>query len=91
MNIKVRIDSFKPIKKGICAEVTLTLYNEICIHRVKVCNGDGGLYIAFPYMTSFKNAQGKCKFVDLVHPVNKETRNNIEKAVLKVYNERLNS
>ena len=39
-----------PVSKGVCAEASIVLDDEVCIHKVKVIQGDKGLLIAFPPM-----------------------------------------
>lgn len=52
------------------------------IHGIKIINGkEGRLFIAFP---SRKVEEG---FMDICHPINSETRQLIEDAVLKKFNE----
>lgn len=61
---------------------SITLDNCLAIHNIRVIEGDKGLFIAMP---SRKTEDGK--YVDLVHPINSETRKIFEDAIISKYNE----
>ena len=50
------------------------------IHDIKVIEGEKGLFIAMP---SRKAADGEYR--DIAHPINSETRDMIQKAILDKY------
>ncbi|MBP5323974.1 MAG: septation regulator SpoVG [Pseudobutyrivibrio sp.] len=58
------------------ALATITIDNAIAIHNIKIIEGKNGLFIAMP---SRKSDQG---FIDFVHPINTETRNMMQNAIL---------
>ncbi|MDR2940053.1 MAG: septation regulator SpoVG [Clostridiales bacterium] len=62
------------------AVVSVTFDNEFVIHDIKVIEGDSGLFIAMP---SRKTLDGE--FRDIAHPINSETREKIQTAVLEKY------
>ena len=62
------------------AVVSVTLDNEFVVHDIKVIEGEKGLFIAMP---SRKTPNGE--FKDIAHPINAETREKIQKAVLEAY------
>ena len=62
------------------AIVSITLNNEFVIHNIKVIEGEKGLFIAMP---SRKAADGEYR--DIAHPINSETRDTIQKAILTKY------
>ena len=62
------------------AVVSITIDQEFVIHDIKVIEGDRGLFIAMP---SKRTADGE--FRDVAHPINSETRENIQKIILESY------
>ena len=53
----------------------------IVIRGIRIIEGEKGLFIAFP---SRKNNEGL--YVDVVHPINSETRKQFEDAIFEEYN-----
>ena len=66
------------------AIVSITLDNEFVVHDIKVIEGEKGLFIAMP---SKRTADGE--FRDIAHPINSETRENIQKIILESYEKSL--
>ena len=66
------------------AVVSITIDHEFVIHDIKVIEGDRGLFIAMP---SKRTADGE--FRDIAHPINSETRENIQKIILEGYEKSL--
>ena len=66
------------------AVVSITIGHEFVIHDIKVIEGDRGLFIAMP---SKRTADGE--FRDIAHPINSETRENIQKIILESYEKSL--
>ena len=62
------------------AIVSITLENEFVVHDIKVIEGEKGLFIAMP---SKKSADGE--FRDIAHPINSETRDELEEIIIKAY------
>lgn len=62
------------------AIVSITFENEFVIHDIKVIEGQNGLFIAMP---SRKTPDGE--FKDIAHPINTETREKVQKAILDEY------
>ena len=62
------------------AVVSITLDDEFVVHDIKVIEGEKGLFIAMP---SKKAADGEYR--DIAHPINSETRENIQKTILAAY------
>lgn len=60
----------------------ITVEDCLAIHNIRIIEGDSGLFIAMP---SRKNDEGK--FVDMVHPIDKETRKMFEEEIIAKYNE----
>lgn len=62
------------------AVVSVTFDEQFVVHDIKIINGQNGLFIAMP---SRKIADGE--FRDIVHPINAETRKEIEAEVFEEY------
>ena len=63
------------------AIASVTIDDCFVIHELRIIDGDNGLFIAMP---SRKLPEGE--FKDIAHPINAETREQLEKAVLEEYN-----
>ncbi len=66
------------------AVVSITIDQVFVIHDIKVIEGDRGLFIAMP---SKRTADGE--FRDIAHPINSDTRENIQKIILESYEKSL--
>ncbi len=62
------------------AIVSITLDDEFVIHDVRVVDGNNGLFVAMP---SRKTPEGE--FRDIAHPINSQTREKLQEAVLAAY------
>lgn len=62
------------------AIASIVIDDAIAINNIKIINGKKGLFIGMP---SRKNSNGD--FKDIVYPINTETREIIEKAILTEY------
>jgi len=62
------------------AVASVTFDNEFVVHDIKVIESQNGLFIAMP---SRKTPDGE--FKDIAHPINSETREKIQKAILEKY------
>lgn len=62
------------------AIVSITLDDEFVIHDVRVVDGNNGLFVAMP---SRKTPEGE--FRDIAHPINSQTRERLQEAVLEAY------
>lgn len=62
------------------AIVSITFDNEFVVHDIKVIEGKSGLFIAMP---SRKTPSGE--FKDITHPINTDTRQRIQDAILSEY------
>ena len=62
------------------AIVSITLDNEFVVHDIKIIEGQSGNFIAMP---SRRTPDGE--FKDIAHPINTETREKIQKAILEEY------
>ena len=66
------------------AIVSITLDNEFVVHDIKVIEGEKGMFIAMP---SKKAADGEYR--DIAHPINSDTREQIQKIILEHYEQAL--
>ena len=64
------------------AIASITFDDVFVIHDIKVIESDKGLFIAMP---SRKTPNGE--FKDIAHPINTETREEIQSAIIAKYNE----
>lgn len=64
------------------AVVSITLDHAFVVHDIKVIEGDKGLFIAMP---SRKSSDGEYR--DIAHPLNSDTREQIQDIILKSYEE----
>lgn len=64
------------------AIASITIDEVFVIHDIKVIESDKGLFIAMP---SKKTPNGE--FKDIAHPINTETRERIQNAIIEKYNE----
>ncbi len=62
------------------AIASITLDNEFVVHDIRVIDGNAGLFVAMP---SKRTPDGD--FRDIAHPINAETRNKFQEAVLYAY------
>ncbi len=62
------------------AIVSITLNDMFAIHDLRIIDGRNGLFVAMP---SKRNPSGE--FRDIAHPINAETRELIQDAVLSAY------
>ena len=62
------------------AVVSITIDDEFVVHDIKVIEGEKGLFIAMP---SRKASDGEYR--DIAHPINSETREQIQSIILEKY------
>ena len=76
-DVRVRKISSQNRMKAIAS---VTFDEVFVVHDIKVIESDKGLFIAMP---SRKTPNGE--FKDIAHPINAETREKIQKAILEAY------
>ena len=64
------------------AVVSIKIDDEFVVHDIKVIEGEKGLFIAMP---SRKAADGEYR--DIAHPINSDTRSEIQNIILTKYEE----
>ena len=62
------------------ALASVTFDGEIVIHDIKIIEGENGLFIAMP---SRKTPEGE--FRDIAHPISREAREVLQKAIFEEY------
>lgn len=76
-NVKIR--KIKTVGK-MKAVVSVTFYNVFVVHDIKIIEGQSGLFIAMP-----SRKVGESDYMDIAHPINKEARIELEKAIFEEY------
>lgn len=70
--------TLRPVSMNkVCAIASIVIDDSFVVHDLRVVNGDKGVFVAMP---SRKLPNGD--FRDICHPINTETRNAIQQAVL---------
>lgn len=64
------------------ALVSITLDEAFVIHDLRVIEGNSGLFVAMP-----SKRTPDSEFRDIAHPINSDMRQEIQDAVMKVYDE----
>lgn len=64
----------------------VTVDDAIAIHGIKILEGEKGLFVAFPSERRVNKENDSVSFSDVVHPVNQETRDIFEKAIIESFN-----
>jgi len=68
------------VMNKVCAIASIVIDDSLVIHDLRVVNGDKGLFVAMP---SRKLPNGD--FRDICHPINTESRSEIQRAVLEQF------
>lgn len=77
-DIRVRLVKKEDLKLKAVASITID--NCFVVHEVRVIEANNGLFVAMP---SRKTPDGE--FKDTAHPIDTETRNDLDKKVLEAY------
>lgn len=64
----------------VLAYCSIVIDDAICIRKIRIISKSEKFFICFP---SLKNKTGE--YADVVHPINRETRDKIEKLILNSY------
>lgn len=86
---KIEVSKVSPKESGICAEASIVLDNALCVNNIHIINGKKGLFIAFPNTGQMRLYKGNKRYKDIVHPISKSFRQDIESKVLTVYLEKV--
>lgn len=79
-DIQIYLSNDEKLKAYVC----ITLDHCFVIRDLKVIQGHSGLFVAMP---AKKKKDGS--FKDIAHPVNQDTRAEMEELILKAYNQEL--
>ena len=79
-DIRLRVGKGSEEGGKLKAYVDITFDESFVIHGLKVIEGQNGLFVAMP---SRRMPNGE--FKDIAHPINAETREKIQKAILEAY------
>lgn len=77
---EVRIRRVEPPDQILKAYASITLNRVFAIHKLKVIEGEHGLFVSMPARRA-----GNGGFADVVHPVNPIARAEIERSVIEAY------
>lgn len=89
MNITaVRVRKLKTSHGGLKAVASITIDNAFAVHDIKIIEGNKGLFIGMP---SRKASDLKDDYIDVVHPINQETRDMLQNIILAKYDEMIRS
>lgn len=70
----------------VCAVASITIDDEFVVHDLRVVDGDKGLFVAMP---SRKLPNGEYR--DVAHPINTQTRETLQEAVLAEFRQMMAS
>lgn len=82
---EVSIDRYFPSnisRKGVRAEVTITVDNMLMIHGVRVIDGEKGRFVAMPSKEFKTDGVDRRKYTDIVHPIVSKLKDLIDTEVL---------
>ena len=65
------------------ATATITIDNAFAVHDIKVIEANGNTFIAMPSRRIGEGDQSR--YVDIAHPINKETRESLQAMILEQY------
>lgn len=66
------------------AVASITIDGEFVVHDIKIIDGEKGLFIAMP-----SRRTGEGEYRDIAHPINSETRDELQKLILGAYEKAL--
>lgn len=85
MNItEIRVKLLNNEDSKLKAVASMTIDNCFVVHEIKILEKDDGFIVSMP---NKKKASGK--FTDIAHPINTETRELINNAVIEAYKKEL--
>ena len=79
---EVQIKKFEKENSRMKGIAVVSLDDCFLVKGIRIIDGDNGLFIAMPSKTT---ASGEHS--DIAHPINKETRQMFEEAIINAYNE----
>ena len=76
-DVRIRKVDRETALKGVA---TVTFDEMFAVHDIKIIKGEKGMFIAMP---SRKTEEGM--YIDIAHPINQETREKLQTAILEAY------
>ena len=80
----VKIRKFEKEGSRMKASASVTIDDCFAIHDIRIIDGTNGLFVAMP---NKKLKAEDSKYLDIVHPLNQETRDMFTNKILKAYDE----
>lgn len=80
---RVRTNKVESSNGKLLGYADVTVDDAIAIHGIKILEGEKGLFVAFPSEKRVDKENNSVSFSDVVHPVNQETRDMFEKAIIE--------
>jgi len=84
---EVEVKLFSKDKTKIRAFANIVVNNALAIKNLKVIDGTNGLFVSMPSQKNTKTNE----FVDIVYPINKESRKIIHDAIIDAYHKEVDS
>ncbi len=86
--ITAQIDSLVKFEDSkVKAFASVNIGDSFAVHGIRVIDSDKGMFVAMP-SRSYEN-EGKTEYSDIFHPVSAEARAELNDAVLKAYEQKL--
>lgn len=89
--MKVVVTKVEPVEKEnskVKGYAEILIDDCFAVHGIRIISGDNGLFAAMPSRDRVIGEQ--VKHIDIVHPINQETRDLIEKPIIEEYQKKLN-
>lgn len=87
--IRARIDRVFNGENDKLKAIASANIGDFAVHGIRLYQNDEGEYFVSMPSNSYKNAKGETQYDDIFHPVTKEARNDLNSAVLDVYEQKL--
>ena len=81
-SVRIKIHDGK--KENLKAFASITIDNAFAVHGIRIIQGKDSLFISMP---SNKAADGK--YLDIIHPLSTEVRDEVTKTIVEAYNKKL--
>ena len=89
LRINARVDKiFDDPNSKLKATVSASFPDGFAVHGIKVYENEKGRWISMP-QSSYKNSTGETKYEDIFHPVTAESRNQLNTAISRAYDNAL--
>ena len=84
-----QVEVKKKTKEGSRIRGFAKVYIDDCfvVNDIRIIEGDEKLFIAMPSRKKVESENGEVKYIDICHPLNQETRDMFEEAIISKYNE----